>query len=169
VRLHLLAILIAATVSPPTVGAQSDNGRWLMVGVGRRVRFDVTDHVTTRPIYRRDSTISRVVGTVRSISSDTIYLEVDTVARPLAIPRIRINGWVQQSLGPPSRLESAKELSGSLAVFTFVLAASGRPKHERFARSVKNVAAFTGIAFGVGWVIGTVSPYEQWRTAWIPE
>jgi len=157
-----LRLALVVVFAAPNAGAQRLNGPpVLMVSAGNRVRVGVTDSVLLLP-YGAPS--QRLVGTVQSITPDTLYLQVIGGTNPSAIPRELIRG-VELSLGPPSRRATAREWGIAGGVYGGLLMM--RPSARR--SGFENAMIGTAVGSALGVLFGLVHPREPWRIAWLPE
>ena len=164
----LILIAVAASVGAAELRAQGEGPIERRVRVGDRVRLAVADTVVRAPSHLPTR---RVIGTIRAIAPEALYLDVAAagVGGRVAVPRILIQK-VERSLGPPSRVESAKELglAGAFVLGVLVAPLLG----ERGGPFPSEVEARL-VGAGVGWVggtlVGLLRPYERWRGGWIPE
>ena len=154
-RSAALAVLIFAT---PAL-AQPE------VRPGERVRLRVAAEVTRAP---RTLKTQPVVGIIRSIGLDTLYLDL-TPANAAAVPRILIQR-VDRSLGPPSRRQSAGEGAYFGALLGLLIPPVLPKRTAAFVRG-PDEGRMVGLAAGflLGALTGYLLPYERWRPAWIPE
>lgn len=138
-----------------------------LVDIGTRVRVGLVDSAQQRSPFASPS--RRLVGTVRAIAPETLYLDLPDGVSTLSIPRATIRG-VRMSLGRPSRIASALDV-GSGGAFLCALFLPGLYRHpeRRFGPAWRPWVTSAAIGFGAGALVGAVHPYERWRIAWIPE
>jgi hypothetical protein len=165
-RRFLLAAMVASLVNPGAAGAQSGGRAVEMIGVGTRVQVGVLEG-TPRTLFARPAQTLR--GSVRAIAPETLYLDLPSAIRTVAVPREAIV-QVRMSLGPPSRGASAMEVGvTAAAIFALLMPDFVAHPEQRFGSSFGAGAVRAGIGFSAGALFGLLRPYERWRTAWIPE
>jgi hypothetical protein len=126
----------------------------MRVDTGARVRLQVANEIRRSPVALP---VTSLIGTIRGISPETLWVQTATSPRDVAIPRIVLQR-VEVSLGPPSRWESMKHLTYIGAVLGLLV-----PIEEGWLR-LRLMAA----GAGAGAFVGLVRPYERWEQAWIP-
>ena len=147
---RLCALVAACCVSATNVHAQDA----MRVDTGYRVRLEVAKEMRRSPVTLRGT---RVVGTIRGISPETLYVRQGSSQGDMAIPRILLQR-VEGSLGPPSRFASMKQLAYFGAVLGLIF-----PSEDGWLRMRLMTAGAVA-----GALVGIVRPYEQWERAWIP-
>ncbi len=168
-RRLLPLVLVAAITAPAALGAQDARYSFPppFVEVGSRVRVNVTDSASRSPVVVLPT--REVVGIVRAITAETLYLHPAAPSRTPAVPRIMIQS-VRISRGPPSRRVSARERGLIGAVLMGLVFSSKRLElDQQYGSSFNAVAAGAGIGLVAGATIGALWPHERWRYAWIPE
>ena len=161
-RAGVLAAAVATMLGVSVVHAQPINGpRALIVKVGDRVRIGVTDSVARTPMAIPSR---HLIGIVRGIVPDTLYLEATPGAQPTAIARLLITD-VELSLGRPSRLKTARDWGFAGSVY------GGLAMMRRTENHTGTENSLMGAAVGgtLGLLVGFFNPREPWRTAWLPE
>jgi hypothetical protein len=161
-----LLLIIAMSLGAADLRAQTELAQYI-VGVGARVRVDVVDSVTRVP---RVLPARRVIGTIRAIAPETLYLDLDSAAPSgaVAVPRIRIQS-LERSLGPPSRWESATRTGLSAVLLGFLVGNGLGERGDVFASKTEGRLLGVGVGLACGVVYGLVRPYERWRFALLPE
>ena len=128
---------------------------------GARVRIAVPDSLRQEPLWPRQQIF---IGTVAGVGGDTLYLEVPSTAGRLAVPRASVRR-LSVSRGVPSRLESALRhgfewaVAGALSFY----AAQHYDDDAPFDSDGEAALVGAGIGFGLGALLGAVSPSERWR------
>ena len=132
------------------------------LAAGARVQVMVPDSVRQEPLWPRQQTL---IGTVARVGGDTLYLVLPSTTGEVAVPRSSIR-TLAVSRGVPSRAESALRhgarvaLTGAATFFLMRQADADGPY-----RSPGEAAAIGGaIGFGIGAILGAISPSERWRT-----
>ena len=164
-RLLLVAALASLTTAERSA-AQSEAGTIQMVGVGMRVQVGV---VEGPPQSSMAAPAQDLRGTVRAIVPETLYLDITSISRTVAIPRRSIES-VRLSLGPLSRRDSAI-LDGMIggAIVAVLLPSFVVQPERRFGSMDRATLAGAGIGFGAGALLGALRPIERWLVAWLPE
>ena len=156
-RSSLLAISLLLTLTV-SAGAQQYPAD---VVAGVRVRLAVRDSVRQEPLWPRQQMI---IGTVATVGSDTLYLAVPSTTGTLAVPRESVR-QLSISRGVPSRTASAflTGLEWAVAGALSFWAAQHYNDDEAFDSDGQAALVGAGIGFGLGGLIGAVSPSERWR------
>ena len=153
----LLAIPLLLVLAVPAAAQYPDD-----VVAGVRVRLAVRDSARQEPLLPRQQTI---IGTVANVAGDTLYLAVPSTTGTIAVPRESVR-QLSISRGVPSRAESALRHGLEWAVagaLSFYLAQPYGDEDETFDSDGQAALVGAGIGFGLGVVLGAVSPSERWR------
>ena len=131
------------------------------VAVGSRVRLVVPDSLRQRPLAPRQQI---VFGTIGAIGGDTLYLTVPNTSGTLGVPRSSVR-QLSISRGVPSRFESALRhaIPGAIAGALTFYAEHRWGDGETFDSDGEAALIVGGIGFGIGAIVGAVSPSERWR------
>jgi hypothetical protein len=156
-RSALLAVSLLLTLTVPVAAQQYPAD----VIAGVRVRLAVRDSVRQEPFWPRQHMI---IGTVTNVSSDTLYVAVPSTTGTLAVPRESVR-QLSISRGVPSRAESALRtgLEWAVAGALSFWAAQQYDDDETFDSDGQAALIGAGVGFGVGGLIGAISPSERWR------
>ena len=155
-RSMFATVLLMVTLATP-LAAQFP----AQVAPGARVRLIVRDSTRQEPLLPRQQII---MGTVTALGGESLSLTVPFTEGALEIPRSSVR-QVSVSLGVPSRGESALrkgvEFGVSFALSMYV--AHLVDDEELFDSGGDAALVGAGVGFGVGALLGAISPSERWR------
>lgn len=151
-----LGVLVAATAAP--IGAQFP----ARVAPGVRVRVMLPDSARQVPLGPRGQF---VVGTVARTTADTLYVVISSATGTVGIAR-RTMRSLAVSRGVPSRGLSALEQGGRsalLGALDFAVLQGVKRDDRPFDSTGEAVLVGAAVGFGVGAIIGAISPAERWH------
>lgn len=146
-RLSLKVLLVAGVVGGSEAAAQP----LLVVAPGTRVELEVKDAFPQMPISRARQ---RLIGTLVRANSDSIWIQ-PAGASTISIAQQAITN-ARASRGV-SRLRSAAIFGATLAI------TAGTVQYLQARDKPQRMWMAAGAGAGVGVVIGSISPFEQWR------
>jgi hypothetical protein len=136
------------------------------VDSGTRIGVSVASTFRQSPF---GAPVDRLEGTVRTISHDTLYMNLPNVVGAVAIPRASIRE-VEISLGP-SRREGALRggAVGALFMGLSMWVQHQNPEKRVYREAWQAVAIGGAMGFGMGAWVGSRLPYERWRAIRLPD
>jgi len=158
------AVLVTTfAVHAPVAHAQAGAPFGSVVPAGVRVRVVLPDSRRQAPLVPRQQV---VIGTVTGVAGDTLVLAIPGAAGALRVARPDLRA-LAVSRGVPGRPESALRQGISAGVglgLAFFFLHTGGDTDDRQFRSAGEAAVVGGaVGFGIGAVLGAVSPSERWR------
>jgi hypothetical protein len=154
-RRIVLLSACACLLSSAHAGAQA-----IMVDAGTQIRVSVVSAFRQSPFRPR---AERLRGLIRSISRDTLYIELPNALGRTAIPRARIRR-VEISVGRSSRASAVKAgIIGAVILGSRMWVAAHDPENHTFSEPWQAATVGGAIGFAAGAWLGARHPQERWR------